>query len=92
MHYIQRSIEFLVASVMQEYPAVLITGPKEIGKSTLLEHIIEQSGHTVPRLTLDDLTERQLAVSNPAMFFQLHNPPLSLMKFNTRLNFFLTLR
>lgn len=61
---------------MQEYPAVLISGPKEIGKSTLLEHIIEQSGHTVSQLTLDDLTERQLAVSDPAMFFQLHKPPL----------------
>lgn len=92
MSYIQRTIEPFVSSLMQEYSAILITGSRQVGKSTLLEHIIEQSGHTVPRLTLDDLTERQLAVSNPAMFFQLHNPPFSLMKFNTRLNFFLTLR
>lgn len=43
---------------------------------TLLTHVIEQSGHTVSRVTLHDLTERQLAISDPAMFFQLHQPPV----------------
>lgn len=76
MSYIQRSIEPLVRSLMQEYSAILITGSRQVGKSTLLKHVIEQSNHTVSQVTLHDPAERKLATSDPAMFFQLHKPPL----------------
>ena len=76
MSYIQRSIEPLVVSVLQEYSAVLLTGPRQVCKSTLLQHIVKQKNQTILQVTLHDLTERKLATSDPAMFFQLHQPPV----------------
>lgn len=69
MSYIQRSIEPLVVSVLQEYSAVLLTGPRQVCKSTLLQHIVKQKNQTILQVTLHDLTERKLATSDPAMFF-----------------------
>lgn len=76
MSYIQRTMEPLIRSLMQEYSAILITGPRQVGKSTLLQHILGQENQSISQVTLHDLTERQLAISDPAMFFQLHQPPV----------------
>lgn len=76
MVYIDRSMESLVAQVADEYSVILITGPRQVGKSTLLQHILEQRAEQVELVTLDDLTERQLASTDPAMFFQVHQPPV----------------
>lgn len=76
MSYILRAIEPLVGEVAAEYAVLLVTGPRQVGKSTLLAHVIEQLGRPVGQVTLDDLTERQLAVADPAMFFQVHQPPV----------------
>lgn len=76
MEYIPREIEPLVGSVADEYVALLVTGPRQVGKSTLLDHVVEVRGLAFKRVTLDDLTARQLAVNDPAMFFQLHEPPV----------------
>ncbi len=74
--YIPRSIEPLIVQVMSEYAAVLVTGPRQVGKSTLLAHIAEESSGLRSRVTLDDLTARELATADPAMFFQVHEPPI----------------
>lgn len=76
MEYILRAMEGLVLQTAREYSAVLVTGPRQVGKSTMLEHVLNQVGDGVERVSLDDLTERQLAVSDPAMFFQVHQPPV----------------
>lgn len=39
MSYITRTMEPLVSSVASEYSAVLVTGPRQVGKSTMLGHI-----------------------------------------------------
>lgn len=74
--YIPRSIEPLIVQVVSEYAAVLVTGPRQVGKSTLLAHIAEESSGLRSRVTLDDLTARELATADPAMFFQVHEPPI----------------
>ncbi len=76
MNYIPREMEPLVMQVATEYAAVLVTGPRQVGKSTLLEHVVASMGRDVERVTLDDLTELQLANDDPAMFFQLHELPV----------------
>lgn len=76
MTYIDRAIESLVRQTIAEYSVVLITGPRQVGKSTLLAHISEAMNKTIEHVTLDDLNERQLAMSDPAMFFQLHGTPI----------------
>lgn len=76
MQYIPRAMEELVLQTAQEYAAVLVTGPRQVGKSTMLGHVLDQAGGDVECVSLDDLTERQLAVSDPTMFFQVHQPPV----------------
>ncbi len=76
MHYIERDIEALVAETASEYPAILVTGPRQVGKTTMLEHLIAQQERPFEKVSLDDLSLRSLAVNDPAMFFQMHKPPV----------------
>ncbi len=74
MNYIRRSLESVVGSVTQEYPVVLLTGPRQVGKTTMLKKLME--GTERGYVSLDDLTERALAKNDPELFMQLHKPPL----------------
>ena len=76
MSYISRAMEPVVAQAMGEYPVVLVTGARQVGKTTMLKHLVERDGGQREHLTLDDLTLRSLAKSDPALFFQLHEPPV----------------
>ncbi len=76
MEYITRAMEPLVRETVSEYAAVLVTGPQQVGKSTMLNHVIAQTGRAIECVSLDNLTERRLASSDPAMFFQVHTPPV----------------
>lgn len=76
MRYITRAMEPIVEQTMREYPITLVTGARQVGKTTMLEHLVNHAGDTRERLTLDDLTLRDLAKNDPAMFFQIHRPPL----------------
>ena len=74
--YVTRHMEPVVLEVSSQYPALLIVGPRQVGKTTMLEYLIEIEGRGRTVVTLDDLTERELAKTDPKMFFQLHKPPL----------------
>ncbi len=74
--YIKRHMEMPVMALNQQYPVLLITGPRQVGKTTMLEHLIETEGRGRRKVSLDDLMERELAKTDPKMFFQLHQPPL----------------
>lgn len=74
MSYIPRSLETVVAQVTKEYPVVLVTGPRQVGKTTMLQKLMEGTARSY--VTLDDLNERNLAKSDPEMFLQLHKPPV----------------
>ena len=76
MNYISRSMEPVVAQAMGEYPVVLVTGARQVGKTTMLAHLVEREADAREYLTLDDLALRGLAKSDPALFFQLHEPPV----------------
>jgi predicted AAA+ superfamily ATPase len=76
MKYIRRSMEKVFLKLSDEYPAVLITGPRQAGKTTMLKRLMEEEGRERTYVSLDDLNERSLAKTDPAMFFQLHKPPI----------------
>lgn len=76
MNYIHRSIEPLLKETLSEYAVVLLVGPRQVGKSTVIEHVTVDDGRQVEVVTLDDLTQRSLAQNDPAMFFELHEPPV----------------
>lgn len=74
--YITRHMEKPVLELNEQYPVLLLTGPRQVGKTTMLEHLMEAEGRGRTKVTLDDLTIRELAKTDPKMFFQLYRPPL----------------
>ena len=74
--YITRHMEKTVMELNEQYPVLLLTGPRQVGKTTMLEHLIEVEGKGRKKVSLDDLTLRELAKTDPKMFFQLYQPPL----------------
>ena len=74
MRYIARNLEKVVLEVTKEYPVVLVTGPRQVGKTTMLQKLMEGTDRNY--VSLDDLNERNLAKMDPEMFLQLHKPPI----------------
>ncbi len=74
MNYIKRNLEEVVGQVTKEYPVVLVTGPRQVGKTTMLQKLMEGTDRSY--VTLDDLNERALAKTDPELFLQLHKPPI----------------
>lgn len=65
-------MEKVISELTKEYSCILITGPRQVGKSTMLEHIDSARN----KVTLDDLQERNLAKNDPEMFLKLHKTPI----------------
>ncbi|MFA6784102.1 MAG: ATP-binding protein [Sphaerochaeta sp.] len=76
MYYIQRAMERLIAEITKEYPVILLTGPRQCGKTTMLLKLMDDAKNEREYVSLDDLTLRALAKNDPVTFFQLHKPPL----------------
>ena len=69
MAYIKRDIEDKIISLSKEYSCILITGPRQVGKTTVLRQLMDNNREYV---TLDDLDERSLAKRDPAMRIRKH--------------------
>ena len=76
MEYIKRHLEDKVISLSKSYSAILLTGPRQSGKTTMLMRLIEKENAGREYVSLDDLSLREMAKNDPAMFFQLHKPPV----------------
>lgn len=76
MEYIKRHLEDKVLSLSKSYSAILVTGPRQSGKTTMLKTLAEKENIGREYVTLDDLFVREMAKSDPAMFLQLHKPPV----------------
>ncbi len=72
--YITRNIEETINRISSQFKVLLLTGARQVGKTTLLKHLAQGSGRTY--VTLDDLAVRSLAISDPALFLQRYTPPL----------------
>ena len=66
-------METTVRRISSQFPVLLITGPRQVGKTTLLRHL---AGPERKFVTLDDPLLRQLAVTEPALFLQRYAPPV----------------
>ena len=73
MNYIKRDIEKVIEEASCYYSAILITGPRQVGKTTTLLRLAEGNRNYV---SLDDLEARKLAQSDPEMFLSLHPAPV----------------
>ena len=73
MTYINRDLESKIISLSEEYSAILITGPRQVGKTTVLRRLTQENRTYA---TLDDLEERAMAQNDPALFLQMHDRPI----------------
>ena len=76
MPYINRAIESVFLRLSGEYSALLLTGSRQTGKTTMLLKLLDEEGIGREYVSLDDPVLRHLAKTEPAMFFQLHPPPI----------------
>lgn len=76
--YINRHIENEILKASQFYPVVMVCGQRQVGKSTMLNHIKEADRQYV---TLDDINARRLAENDPALFFETYGYPLLIDEF-----------
>ena len=74
MAYIKRGLETVIEEVTKEYPVVLVTGPRQVGKTTMLQNLMKDTDRGY--VSLDDLNERYIAKTDPELFLQLHKPPV----------------
>ena len=66
--YLSRQIQPLVSRLLKQFPAVLVTGARQVGKSTLLKHIAKDYAY----LTFDDPLLLEQAKQEPRLFFLNH--------------------
>ena len=76
MSYINRHMEQRITELSKTWPAILLTGPRQSGKTTMLKNLAEKENIGREYISLDDLTVREMAKNDPKMFLQLHKPPI----------------
>ena len=78
MKYINRTIEKEIFEASKYYPVVMVCGQRQVGKSTMLNHIKEPNRRFV---SFDDLNARRLALEDPDLFFDVYKYPLIIDEF-----------
>lgn len=73
MAYIKRDLESKIQALSKEYACILITGSRQVGKTTVLKQLMKENRRYV---SLDDLEERKIAKNDPALFLQMHSQPI----------------
>ncbi len=71
--YYERTIESTLRNISDTFPVLLLTGPRQVGKSTLLTKMADENRTIV---SLDQPTFRALAKSDPELFLQRFAPPV----------------
>ena len=71
--YIHRALESVVLRASEHFPVVMVTGPRQVGKTTMLEKLSTDERKYV---SLDSPLIRELAKSDPELFLQRYSPPV----------------
>lgn len=76
--YIKRHLENEILKASKYYPVVMVCGQRQVGKSTMLNHIREDNRRYV---SLDDMNARRLAETDPELFFETYGLPILIDEF-----------
>lgn len=74
MAYITREAERKFLKMNGFFKAILVTGARQVGKTTMLKHLAEGTNRTY--VSLDNAMVRELAKNDPVLFFQTYKPPI----------------
>ena len=72
-NYIPRSLETVLIKAIREFPVIILVGPRQSGKTTLLQHLYEGS---IPLISLEPPDVRSAAIGDPRGFLALYPPPV----------------
>jgi hypothetical protein len=72
-NYIPRSIEKVLEKAASEFPAIVLTGPRQAGKTTLLK---KKFSRACGYVSLEPPDIRAAAMHDPRGFLDLHPPPV----------------
>lgn len=70
--YINRTLEKHIKQLSNQFKVILVTGARQVGKSTLLKHCDPERNY----ITLDDYRAREMAINDPELFLQRYKAPL----------------
>ena len=70
--YIKRYMEETIKECLEQFPIVLVTGPRQVGKTTLLQYVCDNFQY----VTLDDPIILTQAVEETYLFLKNYQPPL----------------
>ena len=76
--YISRQLEQIVLRANDMFPVVMVTGPRQVGKTTMLEKLAETERNYV---SLDSRINREMAINEPELFLQRYPPPVLIDEF-----------
>lgn len=79
--YINRTMEKTLKEYIGKYPVIMITGPRQVGKTTLLNYMKINSKENLNYVTLDDMITRTQAQEDPELFLRTHETPLVIDEF-----------
>ena len=74
MQYIRRELERKFLRMNEVFKAVMVVGARQVGKSTMLKQLAKDEHRTY--VSMDDAQLRDLAQSDPKLFFQMYQPPI----------------
>lgn len=70
--YIKRHIEPVVSRIAKRKPVLVLTGARQVGKSTMLREVYRDINY----VALNRPLVRESAKENPSLFFEIHKPPV----------------
>ena len=81
MNYVSRTMEKTIKKFIGKYPVIMVTGPRQVGKTTLLNYLKFKSNEKINYVTLDDMLIRTQANEDPELFLRTHEAPLIIDEF-----------
>lgn len=79
--YKTRTIEKTLNSLINKCPVIMVTGARQVGKTTLLNHLISVSKEKINYISLDNMLLRKKAIEDPELFLRTYETPLIIDEF-----------
>ena len=79
--YRTRTIEKSLNNLIGKCPVIMVTGPRQVGKTTLLNHLVATSKNKINYISLDNILIRTQAIEDPELFLRTYEPPLIIDEF-----------
>ena len=71
--YIPRHLHLILATLITQFPAIMVTGARQVSKSTLLKHIAQSQGEYYQYITFNDPLQLAQASDEPMLFMPNHS-------------------